>query len=180
MTDTRQRFLERTKNSSVTFGFARRIAATSTICAAGTVAVTWAVRASQHTFLATRTLRSTDATVIARRLGSVGADSRAVSTLWAFTTPTVAAWHDSGVTRLATHFMRLGLQSKIQATGIAIAVAVIVHIVLLRALHVPVHALGWGTRAFLLTAGVIMICWPSPVAAGWRDRTAQGSIGEQQ
>jgi hypothetical protein len=180
MTETRQPFLERVTNSSAVFGFARRIAATSTIWAVGTTAATWIVKASHHTFLATQTLRSTDATVIARRLASVGADSRAVSTLWAFTIPPVAAWHDSGVTRFATHFMRLDLQSKIQATGIAIAVAVIVHIVLLRALHVPVQALGWGTRACLLTAGVVMIRWSRPVAAGWRDRTAQGSIGEQQ
>jgi len=180
MTETRQPFLERATNSSVVFGFARRVAATSTIWAVGTIAAAWIVKASHHTFLATRTPRSPDATVVARRLASVGADSRAVSSIWALTIPTVAAWHESGVTRLATHFTRLDLQSKIQAAGIAVAVAVMVHIVLLRALHVPVQALGWGTRACLLTAGVVMIRWPRPVAAGWRDRTAHGSIGKQE
>ena len=55
-------------------------------------------------------------------------------------------------------------------SGCIVLMAVITHAVLLAVLGIEVHVAGWGIRACLAAACVIVVRSPGPFAAAWRDR----------
>jgi hypothetical protein len=82
----------------------------------------------------------------------------------------VVASREARVRRLLAPLATLDLPARIRTGGCTIIVAVATHTVLLAVLGVPVHTLGWSTRAGLLAAGLIGLRWPEPFAAAWTDR----------
>jgi hypothetical protein len=57
-----------------------------------------------------------------------------------------------------------------------VIVATLTHIVLLAALAVPVHTLGWSFRSGLIVAGLTVAWRPEALAASWRDK-AERRVG---
>jgi hypothetical protein len=71
----------------------------------------------------------------------------------------------------------LDLVGRVCMAGCMIAVAVITHTVLLAALGVPVHEIGWGIRAGVLLSSMVVARWPDTFAAAWIARTTRTENG---
>lgn len=104
------------------------------------------------------------------RVRTVLSTSRLARLLSALVMGPVIASRQAHIRRFLDPLVSQDLPAKIRTGSCAIIVAVVTHTVLLAALGVPVHTLGWTTRAGLVVAGLIGLRWPEPFAAAWKDR----------
>lgn len=95
--------------------------------------------------------------------------SRIAAMLSSLVTPPRAAWRESRLRCVRDGWARQDIVDKVRASSCAIIVAVLTHTVLLWGLGVPVHALGWSTRVFLLAGGTLSFRRAQAVAAALRD-----------
>jgi hypothetical protein len=105
-----------------------------------------------------------------QRLDAIASDSRVVGQFSSWLAAPSVAWREARVTRLLVPVLGLDLLERVRMSGCIILMAAITHAVLLAVLGVPVHALGWWIRAGLVGVCVIVVRWPGPFAAAWRDR----------
>lgn len=160
--------------SSVVVRFLQRVAAGSAACAAVAAGRRGLRRARARIveglggeWSRERELRTTE------RLEALFANSRVVAALLSLLGSPSAAPREAKAKRLLDPVLTLDLPSRVRTVGFVVVVAVLTHTLLLAALGVPVAALGWGIRAGLVAAGLIVVWRPGAPAAAWRDRTAK-------
>ena len=173
MTSQATDFARRAIDSSAVVHLIRPVVETSVVCAAVVSTVHWLRRTRERIVVGLGGKRSAQQTTRdSQQLDALAADSRliaALSSLW--TIPSIA-WRESGVKHLLDPILGMDLLNRTRMSGCIIVIAVMTHTVLLAVLGVPVHEVGWAIRGGLVVVCVIVVRWPEPFAAAWRDRTA--------
>jgi hypothetical protein len=178
MTSKAMDYVRRAIDSSAVVRVIRPPIAGSAACAAAASAVRWLRRTREAIVVGVGLRRSARQTVRTdQQLDAMAADSRVMGALSSLLTAPSVARREARAARLLDLMLGLDLLERIRISGCIIVVAVMTHTVLLAVLGVPVHEVGWGIRAGLVVGCVILVRWPGPFAAAWRDRTAHRARG---
>ena len=158
-------------HSSAVMRLGRPVIAGSAVCAAAASALRWLRRTRERIVVglggrwsAQQALRTS------QRLDAIASDSRVIGQFSSWLTAPSLAWREARLTGLLTPIFSLDLPERIRMSGCIMLMAVLTHAVLLAVLGVPVHEVGSWIRAGLVVVCVIVVRWPRPFAAAWRDR----------
>jgi len=146
----------------------------STVCAAVVSIAGRLRRTRQRTVVGLGGRWSTaEAVANTRQLERLAYGSRVIGTLsWLLERPSIA-WRESTVKRRLADILAKDLLERIRMFALIVVIAVMTHTILLAALRVPVHEIGWGIRAGLVAVAAGVFARPAPFAAAWCDRTAR-------
>ncbi len=158
-------------DSSAVVRLIRPVIAGSAVCAAAASALRWLRRTRERIVVGLGGRWSSQQALRAsQRLDAIASDSRVVGQFSSWLAAPSVAWREARVTRLLVPILGLDLLERVRMSGCIVLMAVITHAVLLAVLGIPVHVAGWGIRACLAAVCVIVVRWPGPFAAAWRDR----------
>jgi hypothetical protein len=158
-------------DSSAVVRLIRPVIAESAVCAAAVSALRWLRRTRARIVVGLGGSWSSQQALRARhQLDAVASDSRVVGQFASWLAAPSVAWRESRVARLLVPVLGVDLLERVRMSGCIVLMAVITHAVLLAVLGIPVHVAGWGVRAGLAVVCVIVMRWPGPFAAAWRDR----------
>ena len=171
---------KRAIDSSAVVRLIRPAIAGSAVCAAAASALQWLRRTRERIVAGLEGGWSAQQAARTRRqLDAIASGSRVIGALASLLTAPSAALREAGAARLLDPILGLDLRERVRMLACLGVVAVITHTVLLAGVGVPVHEVGWWIRVGLVIICVIVVRWPEPVAAAWRDRTAHLQKGHR-
>jgi hypothetical protein len=171
MTRNAADLLRRASESSTVVDRIRPAIAGSVVCASASAVLRSLAGARHRIVVGLHSSGSASRTGPAsHRLEGMVGDSRVVRAFWSLFTVPAALPRESGVARLLDPIVALDLPGRVRAAACTILAAVATHTLLMAALGVHVHALGWTIRAALVAGCAIVLRFPASFAAAWSDR----------